>query len=422
MKHRVGTALLGAFGVAVAVAIAATVGAPSDDKPRIRTALGVAAVPVQSGLTDLGESPFSIAPQTVVALDKEVVALGTDRVGGSTNAVVSYDPESGTWKQLPSPPSDVALLAQSGVWNGHDLVVLGVQCDPASIGEDDAPCAPGAPWAGTYEPTEAKWTPVPAPVPRLEHGGDGTFAVPVGRLGSASIFEIDKVLRSFDNGQWAELPRLPETQTFACVAGESLISGGALIEVPDNAGASNRVNIVGAALYRLSDDRSAWAPLPILDIRRDFPNAYSFTCSDSSVLATTWLMNAGYSFGLDSNAWSEVSAIPPGLSDEPFANGQARPSDLPAQTSAMNSAWTGSNFVWWNPARSFNVASGGEQIPVTFPGNGFVFEPAVNQWRKSAAGPAVFGSGDAKRISWLGGVGYAFDAAEKAPHFFAYAP
>ena len=422
MKHRAGAALLSAFGVAAAVAIAATVGAPSGDKPSIRTEIGVAAVPAQSGLTDLGESPFSIVPQTVVALDKEVVALGTDQVGGSINAVVSYDPQSGIWRQLPAPPSDVALLAQSGVWNGHDLVVLGVQCDPASMGEDDAPCAPGTPWAGTYEPTEAKWTSMPPPVPRLEHGEDGTFAVPVGRLGSASIFEIDKVLWSFDNGEWTDLPPLSETQTFACVAGESLISGGAITEVPDNVGASNRVNIVGAALYRLSDDRSTWAPLPTLDIRQEFPNTYSFTCSDSSVLATTWLMNAGYSFGFDSNAWSEVSAIPPGLADEPFANGQARPSDMPTQTSAMNSAWTGSSFVWWNPARSFNVPRDGEQIPVTFPGNGFVFEPAANQWRKSVAGPAVFGSAEAKRIAWLGGVGYAFKAAEKAPHFFVYAP
>jgi len=413
-----------------AAAVVAIVGAAAvrDDSDPVRE---IVVSPLQSpptGLNAASELPFDVVPELVVAAGDRVMTVGTAMPPNEPRSVlVSFEPSTGIWTESPAIPAEEPLHGLDGVWTGKALAVLGVRCAPAPSQDDaavDASCEPGALWAGLYDPSSNSWSEIEAPPVKLKHPSDGAFGRAIGSSGDAAVFEIDGAFWAYEPaaGSWRALPTVDGPSDFACSTGDRVLVGGGVADVPAGKESSGLYDQNGAEFVQLSADLKAWEPLPRLDVHAAFPEVFGYVCSSESILAATFSFKEVHILRLGADAWEQLPPPEPEITAEPFPDGFTRAPSVAAPSYALNAAWTGEAFVWWNPAREYTIPIDGKAQAVHFPGNGFTFSPPTKSWALAPAGPAAYGPTDSNLVAWVNGTGFAFDDSNGTVNLFTYRP
>jgi hypothetical protein len=401
------------FAVAaiVAVGCGGSDGSPAESVQPSETSIvrgSPASLPPQAGLQVLAPFPFAIDVDVTAWTGSQLLVFGTERRAGGRSvddAAAMYEPAMGTWRTLPSDPIGPALSGASGVWTGEELVIVGVACDNRATENDELPrCFPGSVATIAYDVQAESWHRLPDPDIELPEGNEGSLGGAIGFDGRRAIFDFGDALWTFDprRSEWAALDRAPGDPTVLCLAGEVLVSAGFVagsLSTPDSrpSGASGvRVDVV-------EPGSRSWRTLPVRDAPASFSPSSSL-CLEDELLLTTRNFDPVYLLDLATGALSQQPSPPLSAIQEPFFEGVPRPPDVPANTSFVDSAWTGRVAVWWNPARSFDAPIG-EPKTVHAPGNAVLFDPASGVWSVTESGPPTFGLSQTK-IAWADGVGY----------------
>jgi hypothetical protein len=366
-----------------------------------------ASLPPQAGVQVLTPFPFAIDVDVTAWTGSQLLVFGTQRSAGGRSvhdASAAYEPATGTWRTLPSDPIGPALSGASGVWTGKELVIIGVECDNRATENDELPrCFPGSVATITYDVHAESWHRLPDPDIELPEGNEGSLGRAIGFDGRRAIFDFGDALWAFDSrrSEWAALDRAPSDSTVLCVAGTTLVSAGFVAGSSTPGG--QPLDASGIRVEVLEPGSSSWRSLPM----RDAPTSFSpstWLCLEDELLLTTRSFDPVYLLDLATGEWSQQASPPLSAIQEPFFEGIPRPPDVPANTSFVDSAWTGRVVVWWNPARSFDAPIGEPQT-VQAPGNAVLFDPSSGTWSPTEPGPPTFGLGQSK-IAWADGVGY----------------
>jgi hypothetical protein len=138
-----------------------------------------------------------------------------------------YDPARDAWRPMAEPPFDPPLGSPSGVWNGSELLVVGVPCgDQPTADAAREHCAPGGLRIGAFDPAANRWRPVEPPASLGPNAGLQAVEA-IGATGAGSLFALDDrrwLLRP--DGSWTELPEPPFRVRLTCVVGEELLAVG----------------------------------------------------------------------------------------------------------------------------------------------------------------------------------------------------
>jgi N-acetylneuraminic acid mutarotase len=240
-------------------------------------------------------APMEIArsEHPAVVLDGEIVVLGgliETGVGrtGTTPTVEAYDPETDSWRQLPTLPqprhhgmaavvgdrlffmggyssSDFASAAVwelvDGAWRDSQPLPTSVAAAAAVTTDDTIYLVGGVPdgYLQAYDIATDRWAILPAPTTQREHVGaavvDGEVWAIAGRW-MGEIFDTTEIYDPAADG-WRAGPRLNEPRSGfgAAVIGEEIIVAGGEVFGPDQALSS---------VERLNTESEGWFPIEAL--------------------------------------------------------------------------------------------------------------------------------------------------------------
>ena len=168
-----------------------------------------------------------------------------------------FDTAAGRWVQVAAAPFDSSLYEPTAVWDGTEVIVVGLGCSlpfggiegsSARVYPNPAEDCPTGPVAAAWDPSDNTWRTLPAPpFAPLEWpvGTDGaaTFIVPHPHGGGESDSPVGQVVRwDSANGTWSQRsdgsaldPGEGDSTTVTCTgtAGARLVSAAPAVDDPE---------------------------------------------------------------------------------------------------------------------------------------------------------------------------------------------
>jgi hypothetical protein len=394
-------------GLALALIVGAVVLAKistSEDKNLAQVPGAAASLPPAAGVTDVGVVPLPTYNSVVAWTGSHLLTFGgsydPDR---QSNAGASYEPASGVWTPIADAPFDPTLTGVAGVWNGHELIVVGVLCanKPA---EDEAHCSPGTLAAGAYSPEDEAWRQLPdPPAPGRGNSTDPNFGRSIGSIDGDAIFQVADRLIAYNaaKGTWSSIADRPTAD--ACTVQDEIATwqstqGGIAI---DNSGGK-----VALALYSL--DGTGWQDTAPPDV--DTLEDWSALCTDTGVLVFDQQVENVWLYDVATRTWTQQPAAPRELARQPIPDG-AKPLDgfqFPIHFGSH--AWTGRAVAFWNsPLTSSDVdPETGKPRSATIPPFAIAYDPKTKAWSSAQGGPLLIAA--VNNHDWVDGYAFIVDA------------
>lgn len=177
------------------------------------SAVDDAAGPGWDGLSD---APVATVRASAVAwTDDEMIVLGGNAGVGREVCPVrdgaAYDPTTGSWRTLSTPPFDPLYQVQAQ-WTGDELFVVGQPCSSQATPEDSVPgCRPGGLAAAGYDPDRDRWRKIDIDADVSDGLDDDAVLYIVGWDGDEVILRGPDRLVAFSpaGDRWRRLPDVP---------------------------------------------------------------------------------------------------------------------------------------------------------------------------------------------------------------------
>ncbi len=235
----------------------------------------------------------------------------------------------GTWKAIADVPTQEGLANAAAVWDGHEAIVVGVQCPDISFtptADSGAPdCPEAAPTVLAYNPEHDRWRTIADGVRDVSTAG----VARVGWSGRHAFFEV------VDNGSTPELLSVdptndavnvepPGPQGDGCISslGQVILTvayrymGHVTIRDPRRVekfhGDPEAVEVISQAVSRFDLDSERWlAPIPVPDtLRPSFLSPYVFCTASTLILMNSVPRVSAVQLDLAGGAWRAVPDIP----------------------------------------------------------------------------------------------------------------
>lgn len=345
------------------------------------------------------ERKLQFTPASSVWTGREIIALGAHGLGrNAPTLAVGFVPATGEWRDYPAPPVPEPLSGGRVVWDGSDVIVVGVSCrDRTQPGDEELVCDPGRLWAGALRPGTGRWRALPIP-----DGADpaslraGLWGTSVGAVGSVALFDVGGHTRAWTGRSWADLGPVGAR---SCVTDTHLVR-----LVPSATGGADQPVIEVRAV-----PEGEWRVVePIPTSAR--PETLEVGCGDEDVLVVALTPSLGQGWKLGSTGtWTSVGAAPQELLREGAPTGVA-PERWPSMTTLFSyRAWTGRDFIWWQEQRSIATVDLTQRPlpPGVFPGVGLRLSGQPAEWSTIAAGPPGLSAAAGAGFAWSDGMGYA---------------